>query len=673
MAAMRSLSRLAGRVALCALAAGLSLPHRASPALVTVTTLADENDGCGVGACSLREALAAANAGDTIDFAVSGTITLNVGPLVPASDVVVAGPGAASLTVSGAQARRVLSIPADRQVEISDLAIAGGRAPSDGDRHGGCIANAGDLVLRRVLLSDCLARSLSQTTLADGGDGGAIYNASGATLVLDTVEVRDSRAGKGGGNPMPPYPAGGRGGGLFNAGTARVADSTFAANRAGEGGGVAGAGGAGGAIFSSGPLLLEASTLADNASGDGAQFCAPTCITGADGKGGGLAATGELALTNVTVSGNAIGSTAIGTSATGGGLLLAPGGSLVQRLRNVTVVGNTASGAGGGIAREGTGSVRLRHVLLAGNVSTGSTSEDCTGGGSLLVSEGHNLVGVNNGCATVFAAPDLFGTAASPLAALLGALGANGGPTETHALLAGSPALDAGAAAGCFAWDPGTGTDVPLLVDQRGEPRPRDGDGDLDPVCDIGSYEAPDLPVTTYLLTVTPLGMGTGEVTSAPAGIDCPGDCSEVYVEGTPVDLAAAAAAGSTFGSWSGDCAGTGACQVTMSADRTVGATFLRLFPLQVSLAGAGAGTVASDPAGIACPPACLAEYVEGSGVTLTATPTPPALFAGWSGDCDGRLPCTLTLDGAKSATARFEPPAIFADGFESGDLTAWE
>ncbi|MCZ7651700.1 MAG: hypothetical protein M5U13_11290 [Thermoanaerobaculia bacterium] len=110
-----------------------------------------------------------------------------------------------------------------------------------------------------------------------------------------------------------------------------------------------------------------------------------------------------------------------------------------------------------------------------------------------------------------------------------------------------------------------------------------------------------------------------------------------------------------------------------MSADRTVGATFLRLFPLQVSLAGAGAGTVASDPAGIACPPDCLAEYVEGSGVTLTASSTPPSLFLGWSGDCEGRLPCALTLDGAKSATARFEPPELFTDGFESGDLTAWE
>jgi len=671
---MRSPARAAGRCALFALAAGLCLSHPAGAALVTVTTLTDENDGCGVGDCSLRDALAAANAGDTIDFAVSGTITLTVGPLVPASDVVVTGPGVASLTVSGAQARRVFSIAAGRQVEITDLAIAGGRAPSDGDRHGGCVANAGDLVLRRVLLTDCQARSLSLAALADGGDGGAIYNASGAALVLDTVEVRDSRAGKGGsGNPTPPYPAGGRGGGLFNGGTARIVDSTFAVNRAGEGGGPAGNGGAGGAIYSSGPLQIDTSTLSGNASGDGAQFCAPTCVTGADGKGGALAATGELTLNNVTVSGNAIGSTAIGTSATGGGLLLAPGGSLVQRLRNVTIADNQASSAGGGIAREGTGTVRLRHVLLAGNLSTGTTNEDCTGGGSLLVSEGHNLVGVNNGCATVFAAPDLFGTAASPLAALLGALGANGGPTETHELLAGSPARDAGAAAGCFSWDPGTGTDEPLLVDQRSEPRPRDGDGDLDPVCDIGSYEAPDLPVTTYLLTVTPLGMGTGEVTSAPPGIDCPGDCTEVYVEGTPVDLAAAVAAGSTFGGWSGDCAGSGACQVAMSADRTVGATFLRLFSLQVSLAGAGAGTVASDPAGIACPPDCLAEYVEGSGVTLTASSTPPSLFLGWSGDCEGRLPCALTLDGAKSATARFEPPELFTDGFESGDLTAWE
>ena len=75
-------------------------------------------------------------------------------------------------------------------------------------------------------------------------------------------------------------------------------------------------------------------------------------------------------------------------------------------------------------------------------------------------------------------------------------------------------------------------------------------------------------------LTVTKAGAGSGTVTSSPAGINCGGDCSEGYASGTSVALTAAASAGSTFAGWSGACSGTGACAVTMSAARSVTATF---------------------------------------------------------------------------------------------------
>ncbi|HYD40642.1 MAG TPA: malectin domain-containing carbohydrate-binding protein [Anaeromyxobacter sp.] len=79
---------------------------------------------------------------------------------------------------------------------------------------------------------------------------------------------------------------------------------------------------------------------------------------------------------------------------------------------------------------------------------------------------------------------------------------------------------------------------------------------------------------TTYALTVTRAGTGSGTVTSNPAGISCGSTCSASYASGTAVTLAAAAASGSTFGGWSGACTGTGSCIVTMTAARSVTATF---------------------------------------------------------------------------------------------------
>jgi len=80
--------------------------------------------------------------------------------------------------------------------------------------------------------------------------------------------------------------------------------------------------------------------------------------------------------------------------------------------------------------------------------------------------------------------------------------------------------------------------------------------------------------VPTFVLTVSKTGAGTGTVTSTPAGIDCGATCSFSFNNNTMVTLTAAPAAGSTFTSWSGACTGSGGCTVTMSAARTVTATF---------------------------------------------------------------------------------------------------
>ena len=85
---------------------------------------------------------------------------------------------------------------------------------------------------------------------------------------------------------------------------------------------------------------------------------------------------------------------------------------------------------------------------------------------------------------------------------------------------------------------------------------------------------AANFTVPTFVLTVNKTGAGTGTVTSAPAGVNCGATCTFSFSNNTLVTLTAAPAAGSTFTSWSGACTGSGGCTVTMSAARTVTATF---------------------------------------------------------------------------------------------------
>ena len=79
---------------------------------------------------------------------------------------------------------------------------------------------------------------------------------------------------------------------------------------------------------------------------------------------------------------------------------------------------------------------------------------------------------------------------------------------------------------------------------------------------------------STFTLTITPAGTGKGTVTSSPAGINCPTACSASFSSGTVVKLTPVAASGSFFASWTGACAGTGSCTLTMSAAKSATATF---------------------------------------------------------------------------------------------------
>ena len=129
---------------------------------------------------------------------------------------------------------------------------------------------------------------------------------------------------------------------------------------------------------------------------------------------------------------------------------------------------------------------------------------------------------------------------------------------QTHALLAGSPAMDT-----IPAGSSSCGTLV--AADQRGFGRPQGAS------CDMGAFETRSLT-----LTVSLAGAGSGGV-SGP-GIDCVegggGVCAETYLEQTAISLTATISVGSTFDGWSGACSGTGDCQVTMDGGKAVTATF---------------------------------------------------------------------------------------------------
>lgn len=211
--------------------------------------------------------------------------------------------------------------------------------------------------------------------------------------------------------------------------------------------------GNGGGILNLGELTLDSVTLAGHKSG---------------GSGGGIYNTGTLTLENVTISGNRAKSNGGGLSNHGG----------TAALNNVTVTGNTAdsdnrSGGNGGGIFQSMGSLSSANTILAGNQdrSSGEKHSDCSG---QLISEGYNLIQDVAGCS--LSGPqtgDLIG-----FDPLLASLADNGGNSLTHALLPGSPAVDAGNPE-----EPGMSNTACSAVDQRGIARPQGS------ACDIGAFE----------------------------------------------------------------------------------------------------------------------------------------------------------------------------------------
>jgi CSLREA domain-containing protein len=280
--------------------------------------------------------------------------------------------------------------------------------------------------------------------LPEGALSGAGILNQGA-LTLEQVAIRDNFLT---GNDVGQ----GFGGGISNCFQCNLTltDSTVSDNTADNGGG----------ISNGGTLVIQNSTINGNR---------------VDISGAGITNSSQMTLTNTTISGNS-------ANSGGGGIFQAAGEAT---LRNVTISGNSLSGSLGGALFLGQdATMSIGNSILAGN-----RFADCDiRGATALVSLGNNLDG-DNSCG--FTAPGDIG-GSDPL---LGALADNGGATFTHALLAGSPAIDAGA-----------DTDCPA-TDQRGETRPADGNGDATAHCDIGAYErqaAAQAESTTIFASVLP-------------------------------------------------------------------------------------------------------------------------------------------------------------------------
>jgi Chlamydia polymorphic membrane protein (Chlamydia_PMP) repeat len=418
----------------------------ARSAVLTVTNTQDN------GAGSLRDTIAAASAGDTIQFDAAlnrQTITLTTAEILIDKRLTINGPGADKLTVQRSTANstpafRIFKI--SRDATLSGLTIANGKAPSDGnspDSGGGLYlaGEAGGL----ITIANCVITGNSSQS---SGGGifclGAGFGPSGVSII--NSKVSGNSAAYGGAAYVDGIGFYGYAGSVL-----RITNSTISGNIATS---------SGGGICNVGGLTVSNSTISAN-----------SATVDVAGGGGGIFNLGNLTIANSTLSGN--------SASLGGGVKnvgynpLTPG---ILTIANSTITGNSAS-EGGGLLLESYSAQSSRSTIVALNSS--ANGPDAKGE---LTSEGFNLIGNNSG-ATILAVrdSDKIGTAAAPIDPLLGPLQNNGGPTFTHGLLLGSPALDKGDSSGS-------------TVDQRGFGRRKDvaalpngagGDG-----ADIGALES---------------------------------------------------------------------------------------------------------------------------------------------------------------------------------------
>jgi hypothetical protein len=449
---------------------------------------------------TLEEALMG---GGNVTFACDGTIV--VPGIIINTDTILDATGH-NVTLSGSNSNRILLISSSTTVEVNGLTISNGYCHMD--TCWGAIENKGTLTIAYSTVTgnsssirfsggiyNTGALTVTNSTLSGNSSGygpGGIYNTGTVTVTNSTLSGNSSTYGDGGGI-MNSYQgevtitdctlshnlAGREGGALRNlSGKMAVINSTLSGNSAGE------RGGAIENVF--GELTVLNSTVSNNT---------------ANVIGGGISIDyGEIVLTASTVSGNwayhygggiwnyegnlaVIDCTFSGNSAEryGGGFFVRGdnpwgyhGKTIIQ---NTSIVQNRAGLVGGGVLTAWGGKIDVANSILA-NDGGGNCGAPGDLAGYLPSDQGYNLSS-DDSCS--FVQP----TSMNNVDPMLGPLADNGGPTQTHALLSGSPAIDAGDCSGGV-----------VVADQRGVSRPQDGDGDGLAKCDIGAFE--------YVIPLTP-------------------------------------------------------------------------------------------------------------------------------------------------------------------------
>jgi DNA-binding beta-propeller fold protein YncE len=366
---------------------------------------------------TIGHAITLAASGDSIIVAPA-TYTEN---LTISVSLKILGSGATTTIIDGGGTntrKRAVTIPnGNAHVTLSKMTIRHGRTTPG--IPGGGIYNAGTLSIQNSFLTDNTAES----SFGSAGNGGGIFN--NGTLTIN----RSTLAGNHAGTSAIGH---GFGGGIANAGTLTINNSTLIGNVASS------VGGGGGIGTFGGTLTVNNSTLSGNNGGDG----------GGIGTVNGVTVT----INNSTLAKN--------TAFRWGGGISSFGATLA--INNSTLSGNSAQ-TGGGID----GTVTLQNSIVANSPSGGN----CHG---TMTSKGYNLS--SDGTCSFNRTGDMNNTNPN-----LGPLQNNGGPTQTMALLPGSPAIDAGNPTGCT-----DGLGHLLKTDQRGDPRPNTEDTGG---CDIGAYE----------------------------------------------------------------------------------------------------------------------------------------------------------------------------------------
>ena len=450
---------------------------------VNVITVTNTNDS---GPGSLRQALADANDGDTINFDPSvNIVTLTTAELAITKSITIsASPQMVTVQRSSQTEFRIFHVMPGHSVEINGLTIQGGHIT--GDNGGGILNDNSTLTIAQCTVFGNTIVSASSAN----NSGGGIYNSG--TMTLNQVIVNNNNAVFGGNPSAVPF-----GGGISNTGTMIIIAGTVQSNM-----GFYSAGG----IYNSntGMMTITGSTISNNQTGNPGH---------SGGSGGGIVNYGTMTIQDSTISGN---------TATGGDFEGYGGGIYGNNITitNSTITGNSAW-RGGGVAGGGNiahttfsnnsasvagGTLYLSSPLELGNtiLKAGASGVNIFNSGGSLITDGYNVCS-DNGSGFLTGPGDQINT--DPM---LGPLQDNGGPTFTHALLPGSPAIDAG--------DPKF--TPPPYYDQRGPDFWRVRNGRID----SGSFEvqagttpSPTLtPTASPTPTSSPTPTATPTITSTP-------------------------------------------------------------------------------------------------------------------------------------------------------------